>query len=124
VEKYSKVIEMMGDVPYCLYARALAYTQLSMHAEAQNDFKKARPWMIRALRDTTAAAMFEYADDPTLRDGKSPPTKTQTISRMIDRLRIITGQNFGYDSKAGDQENENAIRAWENWFESSQEIGL
>jgi hypothetical protein len=124
VEKYSKVIQIMGDVPYCLYARGLAYAQLSMHAEAQNDFKKPLPSMIRALRDTTAAAMFEYADDPILRDGKSRPAKTQTISRMIDRLRIITGQNFGYDSKAGEQENEKVIRAWEDWFESSQETGL
>ena len=93
-----------------------------MTTEAQDDLKKALPWMISALRDKTAAAMFEYADDPTLRDGKSAPTKNQIICRMINRLRIITGQNFGYDSKVSTEANEKVIEAWVNWFERSGEI--
>ena len=37
---------------------------------------------------------------------------------MINRLRIVSGQNFGYDPDASDQENEAAVSAWEQWLES------
>ena len=38
---------------------------------------------------------------------------------MINRLRIFTGQNFGYDPNAGPEQNEKAIAAWEQWFKDS-----
>jgi len=73
-----------------------------------------------AKRNTALTSLFKriYATTPQAQK----QTQTNPIRRLIDRLRIITGQNFGYHSKAGEQENENAIRAWENWFESSAEI--
>jgi tetratricopeptide (TPR) repeat protein len=124
IQMFSKVIEMMGSVSYCNYARGLAYGQKGMHDAAREDLAKTLPWMIQALREPTAAAMFEYADDPTLRDGKSQPTEQQIIVRMINRLRIITGQNFGYDPNISIEENEQAIAAWEDWFKKSGQIGF
>ncbi len=119
IEKFSKVINMMGDLPYCLYARGLAYGQKDLENSAKEDLKMALPWMLSALRQQKAAAMFEYADDPLLRDGRTRPTQEQILTRMINRLRIITGQNFGYDPSAGAEENEQAIAAWEQWYENS-----
>jgi tetratricopeptide (TPR) repeat protein len=116
IDKYSKVLEMMGDVPYCFYARGLAYQQLQLNNEAQNDFSKALPWMIGSLRDTSTAVMFEYADDPTFRDGKAKPTQEQIIARMIQRLRIITGQDFGYNGQLGLKENKQALESWQDWW--------
>jgi hypothetical protein len=40
---------------------------------------------------------------------------------MINRLRTMTGQNFGYDPYASAEENEQAIVAWEDWFKNSGE---
>ena len=121
VEKFSKVIEMMGGT-YAFYARGLAYAQNDMEDASRKDLEKALPWMIRTLRQPTAAAMFEYADDPRLRDGGIRPTEQQILVRMINRLRIVTGQNFGYDPLASAEENEQAIAVWEDWFRSSGQI--
>jgi hypothetical protein len=41
---------------------------------------------------------------------------------MINRLRIITGQNFGYDSDTSIEENEQAISAWEQWYQNSAQF--
>lgn len=122
IEKFSKVIDMMGDVPYCSYARGLAYAQKDMDEAAKDDLGSALPWMIRALREPTAASPFEYADDPRLREGRYRPTKEQIIARTINRLRTVTGQNFGYDPEASTEENERAIAAWEQWYENSGKI--
>ena len=113
---------MIPDQPYCLYARGLAYARKAMQDAAQQDLSQALPWMVRALRQEKAAAMFEYADDPTLRDGQARPGRRQILARMINRLRPITGQNFGYDPEATAEQNELAIVAWEQWFEDSGEI--
>ncbi|MCK4822990.1 tetratricopeptide repeat protein, partial [bacterium] len=121
IYEYSKIADMIGNPPYCLYVRGLAYAQKEMHDAANEDFKKVLPWMIQALRQPSAASMFEYADDPTVRDGKSP-TKEQKLAKMINRLRLITGQNFGYNPQLGREENENAIASWEQWFENSGQI--
>ncbi len=43
-------------------------------------------------------------------------------SNMINRLRIVTGQNFGYDPYGSAEENKQAIAAWEEWYENSGEI--
>lgn len=122
IEKFSQVIDMMGDVPYCSYARGLAYAQKGIDEAAKDDLGKALPWMIRALREPTGAAMFEYADDPRLREGRYRPTEQQILARMTNRLRIITGQNFGYDPDAIADENERAMAAWENWYQNSGQI--
>jgi len=116
IAKYSKIFGMMGGPPYLCYARGLAYYQKGALNEAKQDFAKALPWMIQALRERSAAVMFEYADDPLLRDGRRQPTEQQILTNMINRLREVTGGNFGYDSDASAEENEQAITAWENWW--------
>ncbi|UCF43517.1 MAG: tetratricopeptide repeat protein [Planctomycetota bacterium] len=121
-EKYTEVLDMMGDQPYCNFARGLAYGAKGLDDAAREDLSKALPWMIRALREPTGAAMFEYADDPRLREGRYQPTEQQILARMINRLRIVTGQNFGYEPGADAEENERAITDWENWFEAGGEI--
>jgi len=121
IAKFSKVVEMLG-APYAFYARGLAYAQDDMKGPAGKDLEKALPWMIRALREPTGAAMFEYADDPRLREGRYRPTEEQILARMINRLRVATGQNFGYDADASAEENEQAIAGWEDWFETSGQI--
>lgn len=122
IEKYTKALDMMGEVPYCCFARGLVYGAKGLEDAAKEDLSKALPWMMRALREPTAAAMFEYADDPRLREGRYQPTEEQILARMINRLRMVTGQNFGYDPGAGVEENERAIAAWEDWFEAGGEI--
>jgi tetratricopeptide (TPR) repeat protein len=130
--KFSKVIDMFRShdwgASYCHFARGLAYAKKGMKEAAKEDIDKALPQMILALRNIKAAALFVLADDPLIRaDGMregchEPPTKEQVLAMMINRLRIVTGQNFGYDPYATAEENEQAIAAWEEWFESSGQI--
>jgi len=122
IEKFSKVIDMMTYVPYCNYARGLAYAQLGMHEAATEDLQVCLPWMVRALRERSAALFFEYADNPILRYGKNKPSERDVVIHMINRLRIMTGQNFSYDRDATDKENEVAIAAWEDWYKNSGQI--
>ncbi len=93
-----------------------------MDQAAEQDLQICLPWMLSALRETSAAAMFEYADNPLLRYGKYRPSEQQIVTNMINRLRIITGQNFGYDPDGSTEENEEVIAAWEEWYENSGEI--
>jgi tetratricopeptide (TPR) repeat protein len=129
IEKFTKVLEIFkayggGDQPpiYCNYARGLAYAQIGMDEAAVKDLQPCLPAMISALREPSAAAMFEYADNPLLRYGKYHPSEQQILANMINRLRIITGQNFGYDPDGSVEENEASIAAWEEWYENSGEI--
>jgi hypothetical protein len=55
-------------------------------------------------------------------DCHDDPTPQQSLVMMINRLRVLTGQNFGFDPNAGDQEKERAIAAWEQWAEESGRI--
>jgi hypothetical protein len=95
---------------------------------ARLDFEKALPKMILALREVQAASSFDLADDPLIRaDGMregchEAPTKEQSLAMMINRLRTITGQNFGYDPVADAEVNEQVIAAWEDWFNNSGQI--
>ena len=41
---------------------------------------------------------------------------------MINRLRIISGQSFGYDASATPAQNEAAVGAWEQWFKNGGQI--
>ncbi|MBW8040053.1 MAG: tetratricopeptide repeat protein [Planctomycetes bacterium] len=121
IEKFNKVFEIFGDNPcqYCNYYRGLAYAQIGMDDAAQQDLQTCLPGMLSALRETSAATIFEYADNPLLRYGKYRPSEQQIVNNMINRLRIITGQNFGYDPDGSAEENEEAIAAWEKWYENS-----
>jgi hypothetical protein len=113
-----------GDdtIPYCNYARGLAYARLGMTEEAVADLHVCLPSMVQTLRTPSGGKMFEYADNPMMRYGKYNPTEQQMVINMVNRLRIITGQNFGYDPNASAEENEPAIAAWEEWLKSSGQI--
>jgi len=128
IYEFTKVIGIHTEhklVPhYCYLARGLAYAAKGMEDMARQDFNVALPVMIEALRNIKQAAMFDYADDPLYQ--KLPedkrPTPEQSLAMMINRLRIVTGQNFGYDPSKTAAENEQAIAAWEDWFKSSGQI--
>jgi hypothetical protein len=106
--------------PYCRYARGLAYARLGMHEAAEADWKLCLPAMVRTLRIPSAGKMFEYADNPLIRYREYEPSEQEIVVNMINRLRLITGESFGYDPAAED--NEQAIAAWEQWFESSGRV--
>jgi tetratricopeptide (TPR) repeat protein len=130
IHKFSRVVDMFADsqmVPhYCNLARGLAYAEKGMTDMARLDFYVALPAMIDALRNIEGASMFDYADDPLYRSlaKDKRPTAEQSLAMMINRLRIVTGQNFGYDPAAGAVENEQAIAAWEDWHENSGKINF
>jgi len=117
IECYSKVLDMMEDIPYALYARGLAYGYKGMNDAAADDLGKALPGMIQSLREPSGAYLFEYADDPRLRDGGRQPSEQVVLIRMINRLRIVTGQNFAYDPNSSAEDRDRAVAAWEHWFE-------
>ncbi len=118
IEKYNKVLEMFGGqiCHYCYYARALAYDKLEMYDAAAADLEICLDVMIKALRTPKAATLFEYADNPLARYGNYRPSEQQIVANMIERLRVATGEDFGYEVDGSDAENEAAIAAWEQWF--------
>ncbi|UCD51557.1 MAG: tetratricopeptide repeat protein [Phycisphaerales bacterium] len=130
IAKFTKVLEIFkaygggGDKPleYCNYARGLAYAHLGMQAEAEADLVVCLPAMVRTLRIPSSGSMFEYAENPLIRYGEYKPTEAEIVAKMVDRLRLITGQNFGYDPEATAEENEAAIAAWEQWFQTDGQI--
>jgi hypothetical protein len=134
IYEFKKVIDMFAEfetVPhYCHLARGFAYDAKGMEDMADRDLEVALPVMIEALERIEAAGLFDYADDPLLRGGgfhegaRGRPGKEQSLAVMINRLRIITGQNFGYDSNVSAEENKQAIAAWKQWYENSGEIGF
>ncbi len=91
---------------------------------ARHDVGVALPLMIETLRNIEGATMFDYADDPLYRSlpKEQRPNAQQSLAMMINRLRIVTGQNFGYDPDGSAEENEQAIASWEEWFKNSGEI--
>jgi tetratricopeptide (TPR) repeat protein len=118
IYEFTKTLEIVGSFSYCHYSRALAYLQKGMDHAAKEDLEKALPWMILALRYPEATTMFELADQPF---GGKPyqMVKEEAQARMINHLRLATGQHFGYNPKVGTEENTPAIKAWEKWFENS-----
>ncbi len=126
IEKFTKVIDMFGNDAcyYCNYARGLAYAQLGTDEAAAEDLKRCLPVMVEVLRTPSAASLFEYADDPLIRYGQRRPTEPQVVAKMVNRLRLITGQNFGYDRTATAEQNEAAIAAWEQWLATNGQIAF
>ena len=124
IEAYTRVVKMFTKLglqaEYCHLARGLAYADNGNEAAARKDFAKVLPRMIEALRNPEAAIMFEYADDPLLRDqGKDAIVKRareRGVPNMIRRLRKVTRRSFGYDMAKSPQDNEKAIAAWEAWW--------
>ncbi|MDT8304105.1 MAG: tetratricopeptide repeat protein, partial [Sedimentisphaerales bacterium] len=130
IYNFSKVIDMRTknkDVPhYCYLARGLAYKAKGMKDMAQRDLSIALPVMIGALRNIKGAFIFDYADDPLLRDipKDKRPTAQKSLTTMINRLRTVTDHNFGYHPDATLEEKEQAIAAWEEWYENSGQINF
>ena len=131
IECYDCVIEMFADdiegACYCWLARGMAYARKARLAEpeaaeawrqkARADFGNALPTMIGVLRDIRGARMYDFADDPLIRnDPKRRPSPEESFGRMIERLRAATGENFGYRPNAGPEERERVIAAWEAWW--------
>jgi tetratricopeptide (TPR) repeat protein len=109
-------------IPFCQYARGLAYARLGMLDKATTDLRACLPAMIQTLRIPSGGLFFEYADTPLIRYGKHKPTDSEMVVKMINRLRIISGQNFSYDPSAAPAANEAAIAAWEQWFKNGGQI--
>lgn len=135
ISEFSEVIGMLskhGIIPhYCYLARGIAYAANDMHGTARRDFDVAVPVMIDTLRHVEASTLFDLADDPLRcadgfldEDCHKEPSEEQSLAKMINRLRMVTGQNFGYNPDAGAEENEQAIAAWEDWFEAGGEISF
>lgn len=128
IENYNKHLALHqkaggGEaLPYCHYARGLAYARLGMLDEAKGDFQLCLPAMIRTLRTPSGGFMFEYADSPLVRNGQYQPGERELVAKMINRLRLISGQSFGYDPALTNQQNEAAIAAWEQWFKDGGQI--
>lgn len=130
--EFSKVIECFHEsgwsATYCYFARGLAYANKGMEDAAKEDLRIALPIMIEALQHTESATLFDLADDPLrcadglLDECHESPSREQSISMTVNRLRIITGQSFGYNPDAGFEENEQAITAWEDWFRNDGQI--
>ena len=118
----------MGSQPYCYLARGLAYVKKGIENAAKEDISKALPTMILALRHVEASVLFDLADDPLrCADGLSEgchegPNKEQSIAMMVNRLRIISGQNFNYDPNGTVEQKEQTITACEEWYKNSGQI--
>ena len=93
-----------------------------MNDEAVSDLQVCLPSMIQTLRTPSGGKMFEYADNPMMRYRKYNPTDQQMVVNMINRLRIVTGQNFGYSPTGTAEVNEAAIAAWEKWLKNDGQI--
>jgi ankyrin repeat protein len=128
IENYNKEFDLWRTsgmdmtLFYCNYARGLAYARSGDLKAATADFQACLPAMIRTLRIPSSGRMFEQAEKPLMRYGQYNPTERQMVVNMINRLRIISGQSFGYNAAATDQENEPAIAAWEQWAKNSGKI--
>ncbi|MHC4647060.1 MAG: tetratricopeptide repeat protein [Planctomycetota bacterium] len=124
--QYEKAIVMYsvftrgGTLSCYNLARGRAYRKLGMEAAARKDFEIAMEAMVESLRnmDSMKARLFDYAEDPLYRyDKERRPGPEQRFGKMIDRLREVTGENFGYDpSLDTPEEIERVISAWEEWW--------
>lgn len=128
IQNFTATLEFYGEiapawkVPYCRYARGLAYASSGNLEAAEADFQVCLPAMIETLRIPSAGYWFEYADNPTIRLAHYKPSDQEIVLKMINRLRLISGQNFGYDPNGTPEQNEAAIAAWEQWFNNGGQI--
>ncbi len=109
-------------VPYCSYARGLAYAASGNLEAATTDFQTCLPAMVKVLRNPSAGYTFEYADNPMIRYGQHEPGNEESVVKMVNRLRLISGRNFGYDPDGTPEQNEAALAAWEQWFNAGGQI--
>jgi hypothetical protein len=57
-----------------------------------------------------------------VRYGKGKLSDEEMVIKMINRLRLISGQDFGYDSAGTPEQKEAALAAWEQWFSNGGPI--
>lgn len=123
---YGKMLQDFGGdtkpVPFCNYALGMAQAKGGHHEVATTNFQICLPAMIETLRIPSSGQMFEYADNPKIRYGQHKPTDQEMVVKMINRLRLITGKNFGYDLDAPAENREAAITAWEEWFKTDGRV--
>ncbi len=128
IESFTATLDLYKEhnsdrpLPYCNYARGLAYTASGNLEAARADFAACLSDMIKTLRFPSAGHLFEYADNPMIRYGRQQPSDEEIVVKMVNRLRLVTGQNFGYDWNGTPEQNEAAIAAWEQWFHSGGQI--
>ena len=132
IESISKFCS--GGVLSCYnLTRGLAYQKIGMEEAAKKDFGIALRAMINGLRhiNSPRASLFNLADDPLIhadgfiKGGHDKPSKEQSLTMMIERLREVTDENFGYDPQGTAEEKEKAISAWEQWWqEHAYEYGV
>lgn len=127
IEKYAHVIELYRKfkfVPnYAHVRRGFAYRAQGREEQAKQDFAVALPAMIDALRDPDGMKMFHDADD--LSESRRQLPDTIYAYRIIEKLRSITGQDFGYEAHHGPEGNQKAITAWGNWWaENAKSYGV
>ncbi len=128
IQNYNMVFDGLREIgsgdtlPYCQYARGLAYARLGLLDQANADFEACLPAMIRALRTPSGGVLFEYADNPLLPRGRYLPGEVEIVTKMVNRLRRITGQNFGYDPNHTKEQNEAALAAWDRWFRTDGRV--
>ncbi|HUW18885.1 MAG TPA: tetratricopeptide repeat protein [Sedimentisphaerales bacterium] len=124
--QYEKAIVMYsvwcrgGTLSCYNLARGRAYRKLGMEMAARKDFEIALEAMVKSLRDMDSmkARLFDYAEDPLYRyDKQRRPSEKESFTKMVYRLREVTGENFGYDrSLDTPEEIERVISAWEDWW--------
>jgi len=129
IEKFTQMLEKLKDafkgrvdLSSCYYARGLAYTRLGRQEEAKADWRLCLPAMVRTLRIPSAGFVFEYADNPLVRLGEYKPTDQEVVTKMLNRLRLVTGRDFGYDPNGTPEQNEAVITAWEQWLKNDGQI--
>ena len=82
--RYSMLQELRGrqePVPFCHYARGLAYARLGMLDPAKADLQACLPAMIETLRVPSGGLMFEYADNPLSATASTSRAKRKSLSR-------------------------------------------
>ena len=128
IENYNKEFDIWtqhdpnSKLPYCNYARGLAYARSGNLEAAAADFQACLPAMMWTLRIPSGGMMFEYAENPLIRYGEYKPSDEEAVIKMVNRLRLISGQNFGYDAAGTPEQKEGAIAAWERWAKDSATI--
>ncbi|OHB67114.1 MAG: hypothetical protein A2Y77_05330 [Planctomycetes bacterium RBG_13_62_9] len=122
VENYAQHNGTGTGKSYCNYALGLAYAQSGNMEAAKAAFQACLPAMMKTLRTPSGGTMFEYADNPLIRYGQYQPGDRELVTKMVNRLRLISGQSFTYDPNATSEQNEGAIAAWEQWFNNGGQI--
>jgi len=124
IKAYTQVIEIMTKRGFVAiyssfhYARGVAYARQGMTDQATQDIRRCLADMVYRLRTPERKWLLDFAEQLS---GSMKFTKQQMLARMINRLRQVTGQNFGYDPTTPER-TEQAIAAWEKWCRTDGQV--